>query len=407
MKEELLDRFLRYVKVYTPSSEDNESATPSSQCQFDLARVLEEDMKQIGLSDVYVDEHCYVYGNIPASKGYENEPAIGFIAHIDTVSDYCRKPAVPLVHENYDGEDIYLKEGDITIKVNDFPYLKKMKGRTIITTDGTTVLGADDKAGVAEILTMADQVIKSGIPHGKISIAFTPDEEIGHGASLLDLDRFGADFAYTADGDLEGGIEYETFNAAACKVLIKGVNVHPGSAKNIMINSSVAACEFNALLPEDERPENTEGYEGFFHLRYVQADVEKGVMYYIVRDHDRDKFEARKQLLRVCAEKLNQKYGPGTVTVEIEDTYYNMMEILKDHMEVTRRAKDAVRKAGLEPRVKPVRGGTDGSQLSFRGLPCPNLGTGGGGYHGPYEHASLEGMELAVKIMMNIVSAEQ
>ena len=404
MKEELLSRFLKYVRVYTPSDAQNENTVPSSSCQFDLAHVLEEDMKQIGIQDVYVDEHSYVYGNLPASKGYENEPAIGFIAHLDTVSDYCRHAAVPVVHENYDGKDICLPEGDITIRVKDFPYLQKMKGRTIITTDGTTVLGADDKAGIAEILTTADEMNKSSIPHGKICIAFTPDEEIGHGASLLDLERFGADFAYTADGDLEGGIEYETFNAAACKVMIKGVNVHPGSAKDIMINSAVAACEFNAMLPADERPENTAGYEGFFHLTHITGDVEKAVMHYIVRDHDRAKFEARKQLLLECAAKLNEKYAPGTVTAEIEDTYYNMMEILKDHMDVVERAKEAVRKAGLKPRIKPVRGGTDGSSLSFRGLPCPNLGTGGGAYHGPYEHAILEGMELAVKIMMNIAA---
>ena len=402
MKQELLERFLRYVKVYTPS-DDKSEASPSTQFQFDLAHMLEGEMNQIGIRDVYVDENCYVYGSIPASEGCEDIPAIGFIAHMDTVSDCCAKPVTPLVHADYNGEDIPLPEGEIVIRVKDFPDLKEMKGRTLITSDGSTILGADDKAGVAEIMTMADEVIKQGIPHGKICIAFTPDEEIGSGAALLDLQRLGADFAYTVDGDREGSLEYETFNAASAKITVKGVNVHPGSAKGIMINAASVACELQGMLPSMEQPAFTEGYEGFFHLTQISGEVEKARMSYIIRDHDRALFEEKKQLLRSICDTLNKKYGEGTVTADISDTYYNMAEILKDHMELIERAKKAIEQTGLKPHIKPVRGGTDGSQLSFRGLPCPNLGTGGAGFHGPYEHTSLEGMELVVKELLQII----
>ena len=402
MKEKLLDRFLRYVKIYTPS-DDKGTGTPSTRYQFDLADQLAGEMTKMGVSDVFVDRNCYTYGKIPALEGYENVPAMAFIAHIDTVSDFCDKPVTPLVHENYDGEDIYLEAGDRTIKTSDFPHLKNMKGRTIITSDGTTILGADDKAGVAEIMTMADELLHSDIPHGKICIAFTPDEEIGSGAHLLDLERLGADFGFTMDGDIEGGIEYETFNAAAAKVTVTGVNVHPGSAKDIMINAGVVACEFNSMLPEKEQPRNTSGYEGFYHLVSMQGNVASAQLTYIIRDHDKTVFEYRKAKLYEIAAALNARYGEGTVTVEDKDTYYNMAEILKDRMDIVETAKKAVEMEGLEPSVKPVRGGTDGSCLSFRGLPCPNLATGGSGYHGPYEHASLEGMEVSTRIMLNII----
>ncbi len=402
MKEQLLERFLRYVKTYTPSDEKG-TGTPSTRYQFDLADMLAEEMTKIGISDAYVDKHCYVYGNIPETEGYENVPAIAFIAHLDTVSDFCDKPAIPVVHENYDGEDIYLPAGDRTIKTSDFPHLKEMKGRTLITTDGTTVLGADDKAGIAEIMTMADEIIKSGMPHGKICMAFTPDEEIGSGAHLLDLERLGADFAFTADGDIEGGIEYETFNAAAARVTVTGVNVHPGSAKDIMVNAGLIACEFAGMLPEKEQPRNTSGYEGFYHLTGMSGEVAKAELVYIIRDHDKGKFEERKAKLFEIAEALNLKYGEGTVKVEEKDSYYNMAEVLKDRMDIVETALQAVRMEGIEPRVHPVRGGTDGSALSFRGLPCPNLATGGQGYHGPYEHISLEGMEISTRVMMNII----
>lgn len=402
MKQKLLDRFLTYVKVFTPSDETS-GTTPSSRYQFDLAHLLETEMKQMGICDVLVDEHCYVYGHIPASAGCEKAPAIGFIAHIDTVSDCCSKPCEPLVHENYNGEDVELSAGGIIIRVKDFPHLAKMKGRTLITSDGTTILGADDKAGIAEILTMAEEILKSDMLHGPVCIAFTPDEEIGSGAGLLDLKRFGADFAYTADGDLEGGLEYETFNAASAKITVKGINVHPGSAKDIMVNAAAVACELQGMLPEKEQPAYTEGYEGFFHLTHIAGEVEKAELHYIIRDHSRERFEERKQMVRDLCSRMNEKYGAGTVTVEISDSYYNMAEILKDHMHLIEHAKNAIEQTGLTASIKPVRGGTDGSQLSFRGLPCPNLGTGGEGFHGPYEHISLEGMEQSVRIMLNIV----
>jgi len=402
MKKRLLDRFLTYVKVYTPSDETS-GTSPSTQYQFDLAHLLEEEMKRMGIRDVLVDEHCYVYGHIPASTGCEHAPAIGFIAHLDTVSDCCSKPCEPIVHDNYDGKDVDLSAGGITIRVKDFPHLLNMKGRTLITSDGTTVLGADDKAGVAEILTMAEEIMQSDMPHGPVCIAFTPDEEIGSGAGLLDLKRFGADFAFTADGDLEGGLEYETFNAASAKITVKGINVHPGSAKDIMVNAAAVACELQGLLPEKEQPAYTEGYEGFFHLTHIEGAVEKAELHYIIRDHSRSRFEERKQMVRVLCDRLNEKYGEGTVTAEISDSYYNMAEILKDHMHLIEHAKSAIEQTGLAASIKPVRGGTDGSQLSFRGLPCPNLGTGGAGFHGPYEHISLEGMEQAVRIMLNII----
>ena len=404
MKEELLERFLRYAKVYTPSDAKSETS-PSTVWQFDLARMLEEEMEQMGVRDVYVDDNCYVYGCIPASEGCEKAPSIGLIAHMDTVSDFCTKPVTPLVHEDYNGGDITLSAGGITIRVEDFPHLKNMKGRTLITSDGTTILGADDKAGVAVIMTLAGQLLKKEIPHGRICIAFTPDEEIGAGAELLDLQRLGADFAYTLDGDLEGGMEYETFNAAAAKISIKGVNVHPGSAKGIMVNAAAVACELQGMLPANEQPAYTEGYEGFYHLTHICGEVEKAQLHYIIRDHDREKFEERKQRVRSVCDQLNEKYGEGTVLYEISDTYYNMSEILKDHMHLVEQARKAIAQAGLEPVIKPVRGGTDGARLSFRGLPCPNLGTGGAGFHGPYEHVSLEGMELAVQVLLHLVSS--
>lgn len=402
MKQELLERFLRYVKVYTPS-DANSGTSPSTTCQFDLAYMLEKEMKDIGIRNVYVDENCYVYGFIPASSGCEAMPSIGFIAHMDTVSDCCAKPVEPLVHTNYNGEDISLPEDGTMISVKDFPHLKKMTGRTLITSSGSTILGSDDKAGVAEIMTMADEVIKQNIPHGRICIAFTPDEEIGSGADLLDLHRLGADFAYTVDGDLEGGLEYETFNAASAKITVKGINVHPGSAKGIMVNSASVACELQGMLPPAEQPAFTEGYEGFFHLTHISGEVEKTDMHYIIRDHDRNRFEERKQLILSICDTLNEKYGKGTVIADVSDTYYNMAEILKDHMHLIERAEKAIRMVGLEPHIRPVRGGTDGSKLSFRGLPCPNLGTGGAGLHGPYEHISLEGMELVVQEMIQII----
>ena len=403
MKEKLLERLLRYTRINTPSCEEAET-TPSSSCQYDLAKELAEEMTALGIIDVRVDEHCYVYGFLPASEGCEGKPAIGLIAHMDTVSDFCDGPVTPVVHENYDGGDIVLTSAGRTITVRDFPHLAKMAGRTIITSDGTTILGADDKAGIAEIMTLAEILLKKNVLHGKICIAFTPDEEIGSGAALLNLAAFGADYAYTLDGDLEGSIEYETFNAASATVDISGVNVHPGSATGIMVNAAVVGCEFQNALPENEQPRTTSGYEGFYHLTSFEGTVGKAQLNYIIRDHDRKKFEERKRLFLEIGKQLNRKYGKDCVRVTLEDSYYNMADVLKDHMELIDQAAEAAWKAGIEPVITPVRGGTDGACLSFRGLPCPNIGTGGAAFHGPYEHISLEGMERVVQMMKNIVT---
>ncbi len=403
-KEELLERFLRYVKINTCSDETSDTI-PSTKHQFDLADILKDELLKLGIKDAYVDEHCYVYGHLEATKGHENDKGIAFIAHMDTVSDFCMGRTInPIIHENYDGEDIALK--DRVIKVSDYPHLKEMKGCTLITGDGTTVLGADDKAGIAEIMTMISVLQKENIPHGRICIAFTPDEEIGSGADLLDLERLGAAYGFTADGDTEGVIEYENFNAASTKIDIKGVNIHPGDAKDIMINAAAVSAEFQSELPMDESPRNTNGYEGFYHLLRIEGTVESAHMDYIIRDHDKNKFEERKEMMLSIAKKLNKKYADGTVKITITDSYYNMEEMIRPHMYIIERAKKAVLDAGLASEFKPVRGGTDGSKLSFRGLPCPNLGTGGHAFHGPYEHISLDGMQKATEILVNIAKAE-
>ena len=396
------ERFLKYVQINTASSDTSET-TPSTACQFDLANVLAEEMREMGVSEVYVDEHAYVYGVIPASEGLEDAMSIGFIAHLDTIPDFPGENVKPRLIENYDGGDIVLGTSGRTLSPADFPHLPSLKGRSLIVTDGTTVLGADNKAGVAEIMEMAETIIKEKLPHSRIAIGFCPDEEIGHGASLMDLERFGAKVAYTADGGAEGGVEYENFNACGAKVSFNGFNVHPGSAKDTMINASLVAMEFNAMLPSGDTPRDTEGYEGFFHLTNMEGDVEKATLSYIVRDHDAGSFEARKACLAHAAKLLNRKYGEGTVILEIKEQYRNMCEAVKPHFHVVENALEAIKAAGLEPNVEPIRGGTDGAQLTFRGLPCPNLGTGGHAYHGPYEHISVEGMETSTRILLNIV----
>ncbi len=396
------ERFINYVKVHT-ASDDTKTCTPSTDCQYALAYKLADEMKEIGLSEVYADEYAYVYGVIPASDGLEDAMSIGFIAHIDTIPDFPGRNVKPRIVENYDGGDIVLGDSGRVLSPKDFPHLPSLIGRSIIVTDGTTVLGADDKAGIAEIMEMAERIIKENIPHGRIAVCFCPDEEIGHGASLLDLERFGAKVAYTADGGAEGGIEYENFNACGVKATFKGFNVHPGSAKDTMINASLVAMEFNAMLPAGDTPRDTEGYEGFFHMMAMNGDVEKAELNYIVRDHDAGSFEARKACMLHAAKLLNNTYGEGTVALEIKEQYRNMCEKVKPHFHVVENALEAIRKAGLEPVVEPIRGGTDGAQLTFRGLPCPNLGTGGYAYHGPYEHISIEGMEKSVEILLNIV----
>ena len=396
------ERLITYAKVHTASSDDT-SVTPTTARQFDLAYLLEKEMNAMGLCDVSVDAHAYVYGRLPATPGYEEKPCVGFIAHLDTIPDFCGENVRPRVVENYDGGDVVLGDSGRVLSPRDFPHLKNMVGRTLVVTDGKTVLGADDKAGIAEILTMAERVLAEGIPHGGIALCFCPDEEVGHGAALLDLDRFGADFAYTSDGDIEGGIEYENFNAAAARVSFRGFNVHPGSAKDTMINASLVATEFNSMLPAGETPRATEDHEGFFHLTDMHGDVEKAELEYIIRDHDAGAFAARKATMRHIEKLLNAKYGAGTVTVSIREQYRNMLEIMEQHFDVVELAIAATRAAGLEPVITPVRGGTDGAQLTWRGLPCPNLGTGGFAFHGPFEHVTAEGMEKATEILVNIV----
>ena len=398
------ERLLDYVVVYTTSDEKSQTV-PSAEREFDLAHKLVAEMKEIGIADAHVDDKCYVYGTLPATQGMEDKPAIGFIAHMDTAPDFCGQGVKPVLHENYDGGDVVLGESGRTLSVKDFPHLKKYVGRTLITTDGTTLLGADDKAGIAEIMTAMECIVADKIPHGKICIGFTPDEEIGEGADAFDVAHFGADYAYTLDGDLEGNIEYENFNASGAKVTVHGNNVHPGSAKDIMVNSQTLAMEFHSMLPKEEVPEKTSGYEGFYHLTDMQGDVEKTELLYIIRDHDLDKFHAKEENMRRIAKKLNEKYGQGTVELEIKESYRNMRSQIEGCMEIIDWAKEATRMAGLTPKTVAIRGGTDGARLSFMGLPCPNLGTGGYGFHGPYEHITVEGMDVCTDIVCNIVKS--
>ena len=395
------ERLLKYVKVHT-TSDPNSGTHPSTLRQFDLAKILVEELKELGLTDAHVDEHCYVYATLPATPGCESKPALGLIAHMDTAPDASGENVKPILHENYDGGDVTLPGTGMVMKTSTFPFLKELKGETLITTDGTTLLGADDKSGVAEILTAAETLIKKKLPHGKLCIAFTPDEEIGEGASLFDVEGFGAAYAYTVDGEDVGEISYENFNAAAAVVTVHGFSVHPGSAKNSMINAQNVAMEFHAALPAFSRPEHTEGREGFFHLTSMQGDVTTAHLGYIVRDHDAAKFAARKAQMQHIAACLNDRYGAGTVELDIKDSYYNMLEKIQPHFHLVENARKAIRAAGLEPIETPVRGGTDGATLSYMGLPCPNLGTGGFNYHGPCEGITIEAMDKATEILLNL-----
>ena len=397
------DRLLKYVAYWTTSDESG-SVIPSSEREFALGRELKQELDDLGLSRVILTDHCYVYGLLPATSGMEDRKAIGFIAHMDTAPDYSGENVKPQIIENYDGSDILLKGSNTYLKVSDFPTLETLTGRTLITTDGTTLLGADDKAGIAEIMTALEQIITEGTPHGDIWIGFTPDEEIGAGADLFDLDYFKADFAYTVDGDYEGEVAYENFNAASADFIIHGVNVHPGEAKDIMVNAALLATEIVSRLPKAETPAHTEGREGFYHLTDMSGDVAFAKLSFIVRDHDKDIFESRLNLLRTIEVEMNQEYGAGTVELTITHSYENMLSVIEQHMDVIERAQNAIRESGLEPISRPVRGGTDGARLSFMGLPCPNLGTGGYGFHGPYEHISVEGMETAVRIIKSIAT---
>ena len=395
------ERMLNYVKVWT-TSDSSSDAVPSTSRQFDLAKLLVEEMKELGIEDAHVDDKSYVYGTLAATKGYEDKAKLGFIAHLDTSEDISGQNVNPQIIENYNGEDIVLGDSGRVIKVSDFPHLKGFKGRTLITTDGTTLLGADDKAGIAEIMTAIERIQKENIPHGKICIGFNPDEEIGTGAHNFDVEKFGADFAYTLDGWLEGQIEYENFNASSATFEIKGINVHPGSAKDIMVNSQLLAMEINSMLPK-ETPATTEGYEGFYHLMETTGSVEYSKLVYIVRDHDADKFAARNEFLENIAKTMNEKYGEDVVTLTIKQQYRNMKEQIEPCMHLIDNAKKAIKSVGLEPTVDAIRGGTDGAQLSFKGLPCPNLGTGGAAYHGACEHISVEGMDKVVDIAVELV----
>ena len=397
------DRLLKYVAYWTTSDESG-SVIPSSEREFALGRELKQELEDLGLSRVILTDHCYVYGLLPATSSMEDRKAIGFIAHMDTAPDYSGENVKPQIIENYDGNDILLKGSNTYLKVSDFPTLETLTGRTLITTDGTTLLGADDKAGIAEIMTALEQIITEGTPHGDIWIGFTPDEEIGAGADLFDLDYFKADFAYTVDGDYEGEVAYENFNAASADFIIHGVNVHPGEAKDIMVNAALLATEIVSRLPKAETPAHTEGREGFYHLTDMSGDVAFAKLSFIVRDHDKDIFESRLNLLRTIEVEMNQEYGAGTVELTITHSYENMLSVIEQHMDVIERAQNAIRESGLEPISRPVRGGTDGARLSFMGLPCPNLGTGGYGFHGPYEHISVEGMETAVRIIKSIAT---
>lgn len=397
------DRLLNYVRFWTTSDETN-TQIPSSEREFELGHALMLELNQMGLSNVTLTDHCYVYALLPATPGMESKKAIGFIAHMDTAPDFSGKDVKPQIIPDYDGNDVLLKGNNTWLRVSDFPHLSNLKGRTLITTDGTTLLGADDKAGIAEILTAVEELISDGTPHGDIWIGITPDEEVGAGADLFDLNLFGADYAYTVDGDYEGEVAYENFNAASAIFHIRGVNVHPGEAKNIMVNASLIGCEIVSRLPETEIPALTEGREGFYHLTDMSGNVAHAQLSLIVRDHDKDIFESRLNLLRTLEVEMNQKYGAGTVELEIIHSYENMISVIEQQMYIVDLARNAISSAGLIPISRPVRGGTDGARLSFMGLPCPNLGTGGYGFHGPYEHISVEGMQNAVKIIKTIAS---
>ena len=403
---DVIEDFLRYVKIDT-QSDDTTGASPSTAKQHDLAGLLEKELIEIGASDVYYDkEHCYVYASIPSNSGNDS-PAIGFVSHMDTSDEVSGKNVNPRIVENYDGKDIVLsQDGKVVLSPVDFPELKNHVGEDLIVTDGTTLLGADDKAGIAEIMTLAKTLLSDpSIKHGDIKIAFTPDEEIGQGTAYFDIDRFGARYAYTVDGGKLGELEYENFNAAEGVIRVQGRSVHPGDAKNKMVNAALICYEFHSLLPVFQNPMYTEGREGFFHLTEVNGGCESATASYIIRDHDEKLFEKKKQLFKDAAEFLNRKYGEDTVSVDLHDQYYNMIEKIKPHMHLIDNAKKVMTDLGITPIDNPIRGGTDGAALSYKGLPCPNLCTGGYNYHGKYEYASVQEMKQVVKILLGIVDA--
>ena len=397
----VLDRFLQYVS-YPTMSDEASTSSPSTAKQLALGKHLAEELQGMGISNAHLDEFGYVYAFLPANVEGDI-PSGGFIAHMDTSDSAPDQPICAKVVE-YKGEDICLQEQkQYFLRAEDYPVLEHCRGQHLVVTDGTTLLGADDKAGIAEIMTAVEPILTRKLPHGDIAIAFTPDEEIGRGVEHFRLEKFPASYAYTLDGGQLGELEYENFNAASAEVTVRGLSIHPGSAKGKMKNASLIACEFHQMLPPEEIPAKTEGYEGFFHLVGMEGEIETAKLNYIIRDHDKENFQARKELFRTIAQDLNQTYGEGTVTVTLRDSYYNMREKLEGHMEILARARDAMQTLSIPPIEKPIRGGTDGAMLSFRGLPCPNLGTGGYNFHSRFEFASVEEMEQASELIVQLV----
>lgn len=399
---EVEERLLKYISIKTPCDE-NSDKVPTTSCQFNLAKILADELKDLGLTKVILDDKCFVYGILPATPGYETRKKLGFIAHMDTVQEFCEGEIHPVCTPDYNGEDLVLGDSGRILTTKDFPHLKALKGRTLITSDGNTILGVDDKAGIAEIMQLLEILQTEQIPHGQISVAFTPDEECGSGAAHFDFEAFDAEVAYTMDGDGEGEIQYQNFNACEAKFEINGKNVHPGSAKNVMINAVLIAADINNMLPRYEIPRYTEEYEGFYHLLSIHGDEGYAIAEYIIRDHDTDSFEARKNTLRHIEKTLNELWGAGTVALTLTDEYKNMECIIKEHMYLIDYARQACANANVPEDISPIRGGTDGCKLSFKGLPCPNLGTGGHGYHGPLEHVTIEGMGAAVRVIVELV----
>lgn len=401
-QQHIIDRFIKYVTIDT-ESDPNNPAFPSTAKQWDLAKVLEQELKDIGMEDVELDENCYLMATLPSNLDYE-VPTIGFVAHIDTSPDFTGANVNPQIHKNYDGNDIVLnKEENIILSPSYFEDMLLYKGQTLITTDGTTLLGADDKAGVTEIVSAMEYLIQHPeIKHGKIRICFTPDEEVGKGAHLFDVEKFGAEWAYTMDGSQVGELEYENFNAAGAKVTVQGKIVHPGYAKGKMINSMPIASQFINALPSQEVPEHTTGYEGFYHLHHMNGEVEKTILQYIIRDHDMEKFKARKQFVLDTAKRLNEQLGKDLISIEIKDQYYNMKEKVVPVMHIVDIAEEVMHDLGITPLIKPIRGGTDGSQLSYKGLPCPNIFAGGHNFHGRYEYVPAESIVKATKVIVGI-----
>ena len=397
------EKLIRYCRIDTQSDPANEDATPSSAKQFDLARLLEKELTEMGMQDVSLDEHCYVYAKLPSNLDYETK-TVGFIAHMDTAPDYSGTNVNPRIIECFDGNDIPLNP-EVTLKMDDFPWMRQLKGKRLIVTDGNTLLGGDDKAGIAAIMEAMEYLIAHPeIKHGPVAVGFTPDEEIGNGTKYFDIEKFGADFAYTMDGGSVRELADETFNAASAVVTFTGFSIHPGEAKDRMINASRVATEYEQHLPQHMVPEHTDGRDGFIHLHGMKGDCDKAELTYILRDHDADKLEAMKDLMRSAADLVNRQYGEGTCTVTFRDSYRNMIEVLRQYPQVTAIAREVMEGLGLNVVSEPVRGGTDGAQLSFRGLPCPNLGCGGGNFHGRYEYLVSEELDMAVTVILGIIN---